>query len=141
MESKSVKSYDIEPAFDKASVSELGDLQTASTFELVERGNWSRPIEFILSCLNYAVGLGNVWRFPHLAFRNGGGAFLIPYLIMVFLVGIPIFFAELFVGQYSGLGPIKAYGFLSPLFKGKRLAHFLLSTFLLKTLRIFPEIN
>lgn len=40
---------------------------TASTTELVARANWSKPVEFILSCLNYAVGLGNVWRFPHLA--------------------------------------------------------------------------
>lgn len=69
---------------------------------------------------------GNVWRFPHLAFRNGGGAFLIPYLLMVFVIGIPIFFAELFVGQYSGLGPIKAYKFLSPLFKGLFTTHFFL---------------
>jgi SNF family Na+-dependent transporter len=62
--------------------------------------------------------LGNVWRFPHLAFRNGGGAFLVPYLLMVFVIGLPIFFAELVIGQYSGLGPIKAYSFLSPIFKG-----------------------
>lgn len=120
MEAKFAKSYDFDHAFDKASVSESGSSTTASTAKLVDRGNWSRPIEFILSCLNYAVGLGNVWRFPHLAFRNGGGAFLIPYLIMVFVIGLPIFFAELFVGQYSGVGPIKAYGFLAPLFKGKR---------------------
>lgn len=44
---------------------------------------------------------------------------MIPYLIMVFIIGLPIFFAELFVGQYSGLGPIKAYSFMAPLFKGK----------------------
>ncbi|CRK99499.1 CLUMA_CG012818, isoform A [Clunio marinus] len=91
---------------------------TGSTTQLVARGNWGNQIEFILSCLNYAVGLGNVWRFPHLAFRNGGGAFLIPYLLMVFVIGLPIFFAELFIGQYSGLSPIKAYSYISPLFKG-----------------------
>ena len=94
------------------------DAQATSTEELVDRGNWSNPIEFILSCLNYAVGLGNVWRFPYLAFRNGGGAFLIPYFLMVFILGIPIFFAELFTGQFSGLGPIKAYSFIAPFFKG-----------------------
>lgn len=119
METRSVKSYDLPggESDSKPAISETSSPATSST-ELVERGNWGNPIEFILSCLNYAVGLGNVWRFPHLAFRNGGGAFLIPYFLMVFIIGIPIFFAELIAGQYSGLGPIKAYSFLAPLFKG-----------------------
>lgn len=116
MDVKSVKSFDL-PS-EKAAVSESSRSPTTSTTELVSRGNWSNPIEFTLSCLNYAVGLGNVWRFPHLAFRNGGGAFLVPYFLMVFVIGLPIFFAELVIGQYSGLGPIKAYSFIAPLFKG-----------------------
>lgn len=47
------------------------------------------------------------------------GAFLVPYILMVLVIGLPIFFAELFVGQYSGLGPIKAYEYLAPIFHGK----------------------
>lgn len=120
MDSKTVKSYDLpssEPSA-KDAISESNS-PTSSTAELVVRANWGSPVEFILSCLNYAVGLGNVWRFPHLAYRNGGGAFLIPYLLMVFVIGLPIFFAELFIGQYSGLSPIKAYKFISPLFEGE----------------------
>ncbi|CRL02312.1 CLUMA_CG015093, isoform A [Clunio marinus] len=126
MKRSSIKSYTLpEPTFipEKSSIHGdviITDLQsaTASTDALVGRGNWGSPVEFVLACMNYALGLGNVWRFPYLCFRNGGGAFLVPYILMVFLVGLPVFFAELFIGQYSGLGPIKAFQFLAPLFKG-----------------------
>ncbi|KAJ1532232.1 hypothetical protein ONE63_000849 [Megalurothrips usitatus] len=82
------------------------------------RGSWASPMEFIMSCLNYAIGLGNVWRFPYLVYRNGGGAFLGPYIIMLSLIGLPIFFLELAIGQYAGLGPIEAFQRISPFFHG-----------------------
>lgn len=84
----------------------------------VSRGKWGSKTEFMLSCLGYAIGTGNVWRFPYLCYRNGGGAFLIPYLIMLFFCGIPLFLLELGVGQFSSLGFIQMFR-IAPLFKGQ----------------------
>lgn len=55
--------------------------------DTIERPNWSNGLEFLMSCISMSVGLGNVWRFPFTAYENGGGAFLIPYIIVLFLIG------------------------------------------------------
>ncbi|XP_061174045.1 sodium-dependent proline transporter-like [Saccostrea echinata] len=81
------------------------------------RGNWSSKLDFLLSCLGYAVGLGNVWRFPYLCYRNGGGLFFIPYSIALAFIGIPILMLELTLGQYSSSGPLTCWKF-SPIFTG-----------------------
>ncbi|XP_055540272.1 sodium- and chloride-dependent glycine transporter 1 isoform X2 [Wyeomyia smithii] len=85
------------------------------------RGSWASKTEFILSCMGYAIGLGNVWRFPYLCYRNGGGAFLVPYLLMLFLCGIPLFFLEVCLGQFSGTGCVTVFKIV-PLLKGAGLA-------------------
>lgn len=82
-----------------------------------DRGKWNSKTEYILSCLGYAIGIGNVWRFPYLCYRNGGGAFLVPYIIMLFVCGIPLFFLETCWGQFGSAGCIKMFR-MSPLFKG-----------------------
>lgn len=92
-----------------------------------ERGNWTGKLDFLLSCLGYAVGLGNVWRFPFLAFDNGGGAFFIPYCIMLGIVGIPIFFMELSLGQFTSCGPTKCWEF-ALLFQGIGFGMMIVST-------------
>ncbi|BHF74122.1 hypothetical protein SprV_0401720600 [Sparganum proliferum] len=81
------------------------------------RGTWGGKIEFILTCVSFAVGLGNVWRFPYLCFKNGGGAFLIPYVIMLAVMGLPLFFLEFAFGQFASVGPVSIWS-ISPLFKG-----------------------
>ena len=50
-----------------------------------ERQQWDNPMEFLMSCISMSVGLGNVWRFPFTAYENGGGAFLIPYMVVLLL--------------------------------------------------------
>ncbi|KAM9845414.1 sodium- and chloride-dependent GABA transporter 2-like [Aulostomus maculatus] len=69
-----------------------------------KRGKWANKREFILAVIGEIIGLGNVWRFPYLCFKNGGGVFLIPYVLILVTCGIPIFFLEVSVGQLTCMG-------------------------------------
>ncbi|XP_037323629.1 sodium- and chloride-dependent GABA transporter ine [Pungitius pungitius] len=86
------------------------------------RPTWSRQIEFTLAGIGCAVGLGNVWRFPYLCYRSGGGAFLVPYLLMLVVLGVPLLYMELTVGQYTRRGPVHALANVCPLLKGVGIA-------------------
>jgi solute carrier family 6 amino acid transporter-like protein 5/7/9/14 len=83
----------------------------------IPRDKWKGKLDFIMSCIGYAVGLGNIWRFPYLAYRNGGAAFLIPYLLFLVLIGIPQFFLEISFGQFFQLSPITIWNKI-PILKG-----------------------
>ncbi|KAM8869561.1 sodium- and chloride-dependent transporter XTRP3 [Spinachia spinachia] len=94
------------------------------------RPNWDNPVQFVLACVSYAVGLGNVWRFPYLCQMHGGGGFLIPYLIMLILEGIPLFYLELAIGQKMSMGSIGAWTAISPYLGGVGLASVVTSLYL-----------
>uniref|UniRef100_G3N5E9 Transporter n=1 Tax=Gasterosteus aculeatus aculeatus TaxID=481459 RepID=G3N5E9_GASAC len=94
--------------FIKSSI-ERQDPHVDGSDENTDRGNWASKTEYILSTIGYAVGLGNIWRFPYLAYKNGGGAFLIPYFVMLLVAGIPLFFLESAFGQFCSQGPINIW--------------------------------
>ncbi|KAF3706169.1 Sodium-dependent neutral amino acid transporter B(0)AT2 [Channa argus] len=79
-----------------------------------ERPAWNSKLQYILAQVGFSVGLGNVWRFPYLCQKNGGGAYLVPYLILLVLIGIPLFFLELAVGQRIRRGSIGVWNYISP---------------------------
>jgi solute carrier family 6 GABA transporter-like protein 6/8/11/12/13 len=85
------------------------------------REKWGKQLDFFISIAGGFVGLGNVWRFPYLCYKNGGGAFLIPYVIMVIFGAWPVFFLEIAIGQYTNLGSAKAFKII-PLMKGLGVA-------------------
>jgi NSS family neurotransmitter:Na+ symporter len=67
--------------------------------------NWSSRFAFLMASVGFAVGLGNIWRFPYVAGENGGSAFVLVYLGCVFLIGVPILIAELVLGRRGKMSP------------------------------------
>lgn len=78
-----------------------------------ERGSWNSKLGFILAAAGSAVGLGNIWGFPTKVATEGGGAYLIVYLLCTFLIGYPVMVAELSIGRKSGKNPVGAFKALS----------------------------
>lgn len=109
------------------------DFSDNSAFNKPRQQHWANKMQFVLACIGYSVGLGNVWRFPYMCYKSGGGVFLVPYCIILVVCSVPLLFMELAVGQYTGRGPIGALGQVCPLFKGAGLASvvvsFLMSTY------------
>ena len=75
----------------------------------VKHEHWGSSFGFIMAAVGSAIGLGNVWRFPFITGENGGGAFVLVYLLCIALVGLPVMLAELAIGRASQGDPIKAF--------------------------------
>ncbi|UCD50884.1 MAG: sodium-dependent transporter [Phycisphaerales bacterium] len=74
-----------------------------------QRGKWGTNLGFLLAAIGSAVGLGNIWRFPYVAYENGGGAFLIPYFVALLTAGIPILMLEFALGHHKEASAPKAF--------------------------------
>uniref|UniRef100_A0A3Q0QX79 Transporter n=1 Tax=Amphilophus citrinellus TaxID=61819 RepID=A0A3Q0QX79_AMPCI len=97
--------------------------------ETYNRGQWASKTEYLLVVAGNVVGLGNVWRFPYLCYKNGGGAFLLPYCLLAMVCGIPLFLLESSIGQYSQEGFITCWQKLCPLAQGIGYGYFIMKLY------------
>uniref|UniRef100_A0A8D0PHD0 Transporter n=1 Tax=Sus scrofa TaxID=9823 RepID=A0A8D0PHD0_PIG len=82
------------------------------------RPKWDNKAQYMLTCVGFCVGLGNVWRFPYLCQSHGGGAFMIPFLILLVLEGIPLLHLEFAIGQRLRKGSVGVWSAIHPALKG-----------------------
>ncbi|PKN54351.1 MAG: hypothetical protein CVU56_27050 [Deltaproteobacteria bacterium HGW-Deltaproteobacteria-14] len=90
-----------------------------------DRGQWGSRVGFILAAAGSAVGLGNIWKFPYITGENGGGLFVLVYLVCIALVGLPIMVGELMIGRAARKQPVGAFTALSGPSSGWRVVGWL----------------
>lgn len=83
-----------------------------------KRSSFSSSLGFVIAAAGSAVGLGNIWRFPYLAAKDGGGIFLVTYLILAVTFGFTLLITEISIGRKTKQSPLTAYGMLHPKWKG-----------------------
>lgn len=93
-------------------------MSTKAEHPAVERDRWSSRGAFYFAAIGCAVGFGNVWRFPSLVYDYGGGAFFIPYVLALFLIGIPMLVLEIALGQYYEAGDVGVFGSIHKRLRG-----------------------
>jgi SNF family Na+-dependent transporter len=86
--------------------------------EMREAEKFDHPAEYWLACIGYAVGFGNIWRFPYMAYSMGGAAFLIPYFVSLFAIAMPMYMIETLFGQLIRTKLHERYGVVSRTFWG-----------------------
>ncbi|XP_021339911.1 sodium- and chloride-dependent glycine transporter 2-like, partial [Mizuhopecten yessoensis] len=96
---------------------EKESLNNNGTVEGFEREHWSHQMDSMFSLIGYCVGLGNIWRFPYFCMRNGGGSFLLAFLFFLVVCGLPMFFLDLAIGQFTGKTVLHSWE-VCPLLKG-----------------------
>ncbi|XP_031709836.1 sodium-dependent neutral amino acid transporter B(0)AT1-like [Anarrhichthys ocellatus] len=103
------------------------DLDRMDKEEADDRPKWDNKAQYILTCVGFCIGLGNVWRFPYLCQSHGGGAFMIPYLILLVLEGMPLLLLEFAIGQRLRKGSVGVWRAISPYLTGVGIASMLVS--------------
>ncbi|XP_046559158.1 sodium-dependent noradrenaline transporter-like [Haliotis rubra] len=94
----------------------------------MEHEKWGSPVDYMMTILGYSTGVGSMWRFPYMCMRNGGGAFLIPFVVFMIIGAVPCVFLEMAIGQFSQSGAVKVWN-LCPPFKGMGIGNVLISIF------------
>ncbi|XP_050992295.1 sodium-dependent neutral amino acid transporter B(0)AT1-like [Labeo rohita] len=103
------------------------ELEKLEVEEAGERPQWDNKTQYMLTCVGFCVGLGNVWRFPYLCQSHGGGAFMIPFLILLVLEGIPLLHLEFAIGQRLRKGSVGVWRSINPYLTGVGIAAMLAS--------------
>uniref|UniRef100_A0A8C7MJA8 Transporter n=1 Tax=Oncorhynchus kisutch TaxID=8019 RepID=A0A8C7MJA8_ONCKI len=103
------------------------ELERMEKEEAGDRPKWDNKTQYMLTCVGFCVGLGNVWRFPYLCQSHGGGAFMIPFLILLVLEGIPLLHLEFAIGQRLRSGSVGVWGSVNPYLTGIGIASMLVS--------------
>ncbi|XP_009897880.2 sodium-dependent neutral amino acid transporter B(0)AT1 [Dryobates pubescens] len=98
------------------------ELEVLEKEEADSRPKWDNKAQYMLTCVGFCVGLGNVWRFPYLCQSHGGGAFMIPFLILLVLEGIPLLHLEFAIGQRLRKGSVGVWSSIHPTLKGVGIA-------------------
>jgi len=102
-----------------------------------QRAKWGSQMEYYLCTIGYAVGFGSLWRFPYLVYANGGGAFLFPYLVCFFIMGVPIFYLESALGQMFQEGIAKCFEKIRKAFRGIGVAPVIMCYFIATFYNLF----
>ncbi|CAD6198650.1 unnamed protein product [Caenorhabditis auriculariae] len=93
------------------------------------RGNWSNKADYLLATIGFTAGVGSFWKFPFLVYNHGGAAFLVPYLVMLLVAALPMFFMEMVLGQFFLVSRHLCVESRAAFFKGVGFAQVVLSGF------------